>query len=208
MMAKRRSAIRAFGLTLFLCGLSLACRDAPRVPQLAPEAVVLAFGDSLTAGTGAEAEQAYPAVLATLLQRRVVNAGVPGEGSAAGLARLPRELDAHRPQLLILCHGGNDLLRQIDVHETEAKLRAMIKLARERGIVVVLIGVPQPQLGLKVPEFYSALAKEFNLPYEGKILPHIEGERALKADMIHPNADGYRLLAQRIHALLEKVGAV
>jgi lysophospholipase L1-like esterase len=209
----RPSHIRKWpiGLVLLLCGLlaSGGCaRKPPPLPRLAPEAVVLAFGDSLTYGSGAGAEESYPAALARLIGRPVVNAGIPGELSAEGLVRLPRVLDEQAPQLLILCHGGNDLLRRVDESETARNLLRMVQLARSRGIAVVLIGVPRAQLGLPVPAFYPALAQAEKLPYAGKILAAIEGDRALKDDPVHPNAAGYRRLAGEIAALLRTSGAL
>ena len=170
--------------------------------------MVLAFGDSLTYGTGVDGGQSYPAVLAALAGRRVINAGVPGEVSAEGLARLPGVLDEYRPQLLILVHGGNDLLRKRSEQELTHNLRAMVEVARSRGIAVVLVGVPAPGLLLGVPDLYAALAKEQRLPYEAEALRTILGDRALKSDPIHPNAEGYRRLAQRLHALLRAAGAL
>lgn len=194
-------------IVLLLSGLA-ACPAPPTLPRLAPDAVILAFGDSLTYGSGAERGQDYPAVLARLAGRRVVNAGVPGEVSADGRARLPDTLDTHRPQLLILIHGGNDLLRGRGGAELARNLRAMVEAARARGIAVVLVGVPAPGLMLSVPEPYSALAKEYRLAYEAGALRAILGDRALKSDPIHPNAAGYRVLAQRLQALLGDAGAL
>ena len=193
---------------LLLVGLAACSTSTPPLPQLAPDAVVLAYGDSLTYGTGAGGDQSYPAVLERLVRRRVINGGVPGELSGDGAKRLPALLDEHRPQLLILCHGGNDLLRKRDADNIETNLRTMIGLARERNIPVVLVGVPRPGLLLSVPDFYRKIAREFGLPLEAEVLPQIEGDRALKSDSIHPNADGYRLLAQRIYALMRSAGAV
>ncbi len=183
-----------------------ACSAPPTLPRLPAEAVILAFGDSLT--HGADATQSYPAVLAQLAGRRVVNAGIPGEVSADGRARLPAALEEHRPQLLILCHGGNDLLRKLNHEELARNLRAMVEAARSRGIAVVLVGVPAPALTLGVPELYSVLAKEYRLPYDGETLRTILGDRALKSDPVHPNAEGYRRLAQRLDALLRAAGAL
>src|SRR3989338_1104516 len=150
--------------------LLTACGASPTLPRLPAGAAVLAFGDSLTYGTGADSGQSYPAVLTALAGRRVINAGVPGEVSAEGLARLPALLDEHRPQLLILCHGGNDLLRKHAEPELARHLRAMVEAARSRGIAVVLVGVPAPGLLLSVPNLYAALAKEQRLPYEAEAL--------------------------------------
>lgn len=185
-----------------------ACSAPPPLPRLSSDAVILAFGDSITYGTGADGGESYPAVLAALTGRRVVNAGVPGEVSGEGLARLPALLDEHRPQLLILAHGGNDLLHKGNPDELARNLRAMVETARSRGIAVVLVGVPAPGLLLDVPELYPRLAKEFRLPYDGETLRAIEGDRALKSDPIHPNAEGYRRLAQRLDTLLREAGAL
>ncbi len=194
---------------MILAGLLAACGPRnPSLKPLAPEAVVLAFGDSLTYGVGAERETSYPAVLEKLIGRRVINAGVPGEVTSQGLQRLPDALDQHRPALILLCHGGNDLLRNKDDAQIAANLRAMIRLARKRGADVVLIGVPRPGLLLSPPKFYAEVAGEFSLPYESAILPDILSRGALKSDAIHPNAEGYRKLAEAIAALLRKAKAI
>jgi acyl-CoA thioesterase I len=204
MCGMRFMGVVCVGLALLVGG----CSATPSLSRLPADAVVLAFGDSLTAGTGAEENQAYPAVLSGLIGRKVVNAGVPGEETDAGLQRLPETLEAHRPQLLILCHGGNDLLRKRDPVRTAENLRAMIRLARAQNVAVVLLGVPAPGIIPSAPKFYGDLAGEFRIPYDGEIIADIETDRSLKADPIHPNAAGYRVLAERIVILLKKAGAV
>jgi len=196
---------------LGLLTLSVVLGGCGRTPRLAPLAgndVVVAFGDSLTYGTGAAADRSYPAVLARLIGRRVVNAGVPGEVTAEGLKRLPGVLDETRPALLILCLGGNDMLRKLGERQTADHLRAMVRLARERHVEVVLLGVPRPGIFASPPAFYPEIADEFHLPYEGRVLRHILTDRALKSDPIHPNALGYRKLAEAVAALLARSGAV
>jgi acyl-CoA thioesterase I len=201
-----------FARTLLFCLITLcsACtQPVPRIARLAPDAVILAFGDSLTFGTGANTPESYPAVLAGLTGRRVINAGIPGELSAEGAQRLDALLDREHPQLLILCHGGNDLLRRLDPQQTNAQLRHMIEAARQRGIAVVLIGVPEPKLfNRHSAPYYATLAEEFRLPLEAETLARIEGDNALKSDGVHPNAQGYRQLAQAVYALLHQTGAV
>jgi lysophospholipase L1-like esterase len=195
---------------LLLAALLLAsgCGQQAKLPPLAPDAVLLAFGDSLTFGTGANEGESYPAQLEKLTGRRVVREGVPGEVSAAGLARLPAALDEHQPKLLLLCHGGNDFLQRQPKQAVAQNLRAMVRLAQSRGIQVLLIGTPEPGLTVTPPEFYAEIAKEFRLPYEGDVLTKILRDASLKSDQVHPNAQGYRLMAERVHALLKKAGAL
>ena len=121
---------------------------------------MLAFGDSLTFGTGASPAESYPAQLQSLIGRKVVNAGVPGEISADGLSRLPEVLEEVQPRLLLLCHGGNDFLRKQSETAAAANVRAMIRLARDKGIGVVLIATPKPGLTISSPDFYADIAKE------------------------------------------------
>lgn len=197
------------GFTACLLGLVVACSGGPAVDPLAADATILAFGDSLTAGTGAKRDDAYPAQLDAMLSQRVVNAGVPGETTAGGLQRLPSALDAHNPALVVLCLGGNDMLRKLDRGQAKANLAAMIRMIRERGAQVVLLGVPEPGLLLlSAPEFYAELAEEFGLPYDGETLPGILADRSLKSDPIHPNAAGYGQLAGAVRTLLANAGAI
>jgi len=185
-----------------------ACGQQSRLPPLPADAVLLAFGDSLTYGTGANEEESYPAQLARLTGRRVVREGVPGEVSAAGLSRLPAALEEHRPRLLLLCHGGNDFLRRLPKTQAAENLRAMIRLAKARGIEVLLIGTPEPGITVTPAEFYGDIAREFRIPYEGDVLGRILKDGSLKADQIHPNAKGYLLMAERVAELLRKSGAL
>ena len=206
----RIGALRAAAAVCLLFTLLFAsgCGQKTKLAALSADAVVLAFGDSLTYGTGASEAESYPAQLALLAGRRVVREGVPGEVSATGLQRLPAALDQHQPRLLVLCHGGNDFLRRLPKAEAAANVRAMIQLARSRGIDVVLIGTPEFGFLLSPPDFYAEIAKEFRIPYEGEVLSKILRDSNLKSDQIHPNAAGYRLMAERVHALLTKSGAL
>ena len=188
--------------------LAAACSDRPRLSRLPNHAVVLAFGDSLTYGTGAEERESYPAQLEKLIGRRVVRAGVPGEVTAQALERLPAALDEHSPQLLLLCIGGNDFLRRLGNAQAAQNVRAMVALARKRGIGVVLIATPEPGLLPSPPAFYSTIAKEFHLAYEGSVITEVLKDASLKSDPIHPNPRGYGVIAERLAATLKKSGAI
>jgi lysophospholipase L1-like esterase len=207
--AARSMAVRSIAALLAALALLLSgCGQPAKLARLPADAVLLAFGDSLTYGTGANEDESYPAQLARLTGRRVVREGVPGEVSEAGLARLAAALDEHRPRLLLLCHGGNDILRRLPREKAAENVRAMIRLARARGVEVLLIGTPEPGITVPTAAFYGEIAKEFRIPYEGDILSTILRDSSLKADQVHPNAKGYLLMAERVRDLLKKAGAI
>ena len=201
-------ALRAFGILLLAAAVAGCGGNAPKLSKLPADAVVLAFGDSLTFGTGAQPEASYPAVLEKLIGRKVWNEGVPGEISAAGLERLPSALEYYQPRLLVLCHGGNDFLRKLGDAEAAENLRAMIRLARKKGVAVVLIAVPKPGLLPSPPDFYAEIAREFGLPYEDTALKAVLRDSEFKSDLAHPNAKGYARIAEAVAALLKKSGAI
>ena len=189
--------------------LLVACGDDPvALPRLGPDAVIVAFGDSLTHGTGARDYQSYPAVLADRTGLEVINAGIPGEETDKGLRRLPGLLDQYQPDLLILCHGGNDILRKRDTAVTEANIREMIRIGRERNIPVVMIAVPNVGLFLSSADFYAAIAEDLRVPIEDDILATLLGDNHYKSDHVHPNAAGYARLAEAVEALLTQHGAL
>jgi len=193
---------------IFFILVLAGCGDRPKLERLAPDAVVLAFGDSLTFGTGANEHESYPAQLEQLIGRRVVRAGVPGEVTAQALARLPEALDEHAPRLLLLWTGGNDFLRRLGNQQAERNVREMVKLATSRGVAVLLIGTPEPGFMVSPPAFYAGIAREFRLPYEESIIGQVLRDASLKADPIHPNARGYRLIAERLAEQLKQGGAI
>jgi acyl-CoA thioesterase I len=202
-----RNFLRA--CVLLLCvGLGGCGDDVTQLQPLAADAVVLAYGDSLTFGSGADPATSYPAVLQRLIGRTVISSGVPGEVSADGLARLPGVLAENPPKIVILCHGGNDLLRKLDPATTEQNLRSMVALVRQAGAQVLLVGVPKPSLILADAPFYEQLATSLQVPLLGGQLVEILGDRDLKADAAHPNARGYEQLAQALAELLRQTGAI
>ncbi len=194
----------AASLLLWLAG----CTDAADLPPLAGTDVILAFGDSLTHGTGAGPGQGYPARLACRLGLTVINAGVPGELSRQGVERLPELLARHRPALVVLCHGGNDILRRQPMPALEAALRDMVTQARAAGADVVMLGVPGFNLGLSPPAVYQRVAEDLDVPLDAQTIPELMRDRTLKSDRVHFNAEGYAQLADAVYTLLEIRGAL
>lgn len=194
-------------LAWLVFSLLAACDRPPQLPRLNSSDTILAFGDSLTHGTGASSDTAYPAVLQQLSGHTVINAGIPGETTAEGLTRLPDALAEHQPKIVLLCLGGNDMLRQQNPAATESNLRQMIQSIRASGASVVLIGVPGGIFS-GAPDYYEKLADEFDLPYEGEIFDEVLKNPRLKSDPIHANSEGYRKVAERLAELLKKTGAL
>lgn len=193
------------------CFFLLACSDKQaNLSPIADDALILAFGDSLTYGTGADNSktQSYPAVLQQLIGRTVINSGVPGEVSIDGLVRLAEDIEEYEPDLVILCHGGNDLIRRLNKEQLQQNLEQMVTLIQQSGAQVVLVGVPNFNLTLAVPELYSKVATNFNIPIEMDIIPKIERDPKLKSDTIHPNSEGYKQVAESIQQLLLASGAL
>lgn len=203
-----RQGLRTLAAALVVAAITGCSGKSAALPPLAADDVIVAFGDSLTYGTGAETKASYPAVLAQLIGRKVIRAGVPGEMTAQGRARLAAVIEEYNPRLVIVCLGGNDMLRRVSEQEIKRNLRAMLADIQRRGIAAVLIGVPKPALLTSAPEFYAELAAEFNIPYEGKIVTSVLYKSEYKSDAIHPNAQGYRKIAEAIAELLRKSGAV
>ncbi len=189
----------------FIC----ACSD-PVTPldKLSDDAVILAFGNSLTRGTGAKSGADYPSQLALLSNLTVINEGVPGEVSSQGAIRLPPLLHQHQPDLVILIHGGNDILRKKSRTELKNNLQSMITEVLQRNIQVIILGVPEPGIFLSSAEIYEELANQNNILAELNLLPDILGDNTLKADTVHPNEKGYLRLAEGIYQFLGENGAL
>jgi acyl-CoA thioesterase-1 len=205
---KRRALLLTSALVLAACG-----RKKPMAGAALPAgSTVLALGDSITFGTGADSAAAYPAQLAVLTGWNVINAGVPGDTAAQAFERLPALLAEHKPALVIVSAGGNDFLRRLPAAETESALRSAITSARDAGAQVVLVAVPQPSIGAAIGAglsdhpLYTQLADDFNLPLHANGWAKVLGDAKLRSDQIHANAAGYRAFAEGLAATLRSIG--
>ncbi len=163
-----------------------------------PSGLVICFGDSLTAGTGAGDDQSYPAHLARLLGRQVINAGVPGDTTASALARLERDVLAHSPGIVCITLGGNDLKNGVSRVEAFGNLQTIVQRLHAAGALVVLIGIDPPLLGRSWADAYRDLARRTGAILIPDVYQGIMGRPELMSDRIHPNGRGYRVLARRV----------
>ena len=179
-------------------------KPIPTGASLNSRSIILAFGDSLTYGKGAPT-QSYPTQLQKLINMRVINAGVSGETSTRGLKRLPSLLKKYHPSLVILCHGGNDLIQKKSKELLKSNLRRMIQISKASGAQVLFIGVPNfKMIRFSTEGLYKKLAKEEEVFYEGEVLAKVENSSELKSDRIHPNAKGYALIAETFAKVLRE----
>ena len=172
--------------------------------RLKNDAVILAFGDSLTYGFGASDGHGYPEYLERKTGLSVINAGLNGELSSEGLLRLPKFLE-QKPDLVILCHGGNDILQKLSLEQLKNNLLEMVKLSKQSGAEVLLVAVPNFNIvSFKTLSIYKEVAKEIGVFLEDDVLTHIELNGALKSDYVHPNEEGYEMMADAFLELLRK----
>lgn len=176
---------------------------------------IVAFGDSLTAGLGVQANESYPAQLQRRLNDlrypyRVINAGVSGDTTAGGLRRVPWILN-NKPELVILELGANDGLRGLDVDQVKHNLQQIIEQLREAGATVILAGMKLPpnygqDYTTRFEAIYPALAKEYGLPLIPFFLDGVGGASSLnQADGIHPTTEGYEIIVEQVLKVLEPV---
>ncbi|MBM7072740.1 arylesterase [Shewanella sp. 202IG2-18] len=172
--------------------------NKPSLIELNDGATLLAFGDSLTQGIGASANQDYPAQLSKILNQKIINAGISGETTSEGLKRFEQTINEHSPDAIILLEGGNDFIRNVPRSVTHQNLFQMIDIAKAQGIEVLLISVPEKGIFLSDAEIYRSLAKEHNIPLLTDTLSDLLGTPAKKSDLIHLNNQGYFDLALAI----------
>lgn len=203
------SIMKNIFLILVVTFLFTACSDSsPTMRALDNNATILAFGDSLTEGYGVTDIESYPAILEDISGLTVINAGVSGEISENGLRRLPGLLETHRPKLVIICHGGNDILRKQSMNAMKSNVLKMINLSREAGADVILLGVPKPGLFLSSYEAYVQIAEQTDVVFLEEVIPDVLGDNDLKSDTVHPNAKGYQVMAETIYDTLKSQGAL
>jgi acyl-CoA thioesterase-1 len=172
--------------------------------------VILVFGDSISAGYGlTRVDQGWVALLQTRLKDQeygyqVINASVSGETTAGGLARLPRALLLHKPQIVILELGGNDGLRALPITQMRANLSNMIDLATAAGAKVLLLGMRMPpnygpDFTEQFRQCYSDLARDKKLPLVPFLLQNVAlSPASMQADGIHPNETGQPKLLDNV----------
>jgi acyl-CoA thioesterase-1 len=209
----------------FLFGLSMSCRQGENTahqeerkavppsssaaPAVDSRPVIVAFGDSLTAGV---AGRSYPDNLQDILDQnglhyRVDNQGISGDTSTDGLARIDNVVAQH-PRLVLLEFGGNDGLRGVPVSATEKNMNEMIRRLRQESIPVVLLGITlPPNYGPDYVKPFTAMFPKLAREYQLKLMPFLlihvyQSSGLMQPDGIHPNGDGNKIVARDVFDLI------
>lgn len=178
--------------------------DLDEIPNLdSPGTTIVCLGDSITSGVGAAPGQPFPVLLAEKIGTEVINAGVPGDTAEGGLARVDEVL-AHDPWMVIVELGGNDILNQVPPERTEAALRQILDRLLAARVVPVLVEIEVPFAG-RYSDLFERLDADYDIPVVEETLGEILVEPALKADPIHPNAQGHVKLAEAVAEVVEPI---
>lgn len=190
-------------ICIFLLIIMKNSKDTVDAINLKDTSVILAFGDSLTNGFGVKNEFSYPKQMQIKTGLKVINAGINGELSSEGLIRLPLLLES-KPDLVILCHGGNDILRKLSVNKLKHNILQMIRMIQKSGAHVLLVGIPDFYLfSFDIHDIYEEIADETGVMLEDDVLRYIELNRSLKSDYVHPNEKGYEMMADAFIEILK-----
>lgn len=206
-------------LMVWVLILASACGAGHQYHALPAKANVVILGDSLTYGTGAGEGEDYPSLLASHTGWNVINAGVPGNTSANGLARLPALLATHisgelKINLLIVELGGNDFLKKVPEAETVANLKAILMQAKVNNIQTLILAIPKfSPMGaafgsLSDHELYEKIADETGAALVEDLFSDVLGNYQLKADPIHPNTKGYQVVENELRQALSGLGFI
>jgi acyl-CoA thioesterase-1 len=184
-------------------GLFFAFRSHPAYTNFPPPQgkAWVAFGDSLTSGYGASEGNDYPALLSKRLGAPIANVSSPGQTSQDGLARI-QEVLRLEPRVVLLCFGGNDTLNAVPHEQTFQNLAQIIDELHQAGAFVVLIGIRSASVRDKYASEFKALAKSKKVLLVPNILGGILGNPGLMSDYVHPNDQGYDLIAERLEKVL------
>lgn len=191
-------------LTLIIFSLALFQNPYKSLKNITSKGkTIIAFGNSITAGSGIDKKNAFPELLQEELGEKIINAGVPGNTTEDALRRIEKDVLANEPRIVLVEFGGNDFLQKVPGETTQANLEKIVNLIQEKGAIVILMSVPS--CGSSINKICKKIAKEKKCVYAGNILKGIIAHPDLMADSIHPNEKGHELIAKKILKILRPV---
>ena len=164
---------------------------------------IIMFGDSLVEGVGSTKGYSLPELLSKKINQPIINMGVKGETSYQGLARLDKVINSD-PKIVMVLFGGNDYLHDIQEEETFKNIDYMVGLLQDFGAVVIILGIQGGIISDPYEDNFKRIAKERCALYVPSVLDGLIGNELLMSDEVHPNDEGYTLLAGKIAPVLRK----
>jgi len=164
---------------------------------------IICFGDSLTFGYGANKGEDYPTALAKIVKKPVINSGIDADTTIEALLRFKSDVLEREPYLVLIEFSGNDFLRKIPIETTTANIRTMIKEAQQAGAMVGIVDISAGMFLQEYREAQKKLAYETGCIFIPGILDGIITNPSMKSDFLHPNAGGYKTIAERIHKAIK-----
>jgi acyl-CoA thioesterase-1 len=164
---------------------------------------IVCFGDSLTYGTGASEDMDYPSQLSDMVSMSVINAGVPGDTTATALARLEDDVLSESPRIVLITLGGNDLKNKVSKEKAFGNLRTIVTSIQDEGALVIVAGINIPFYGRGFGKAYKELCNEVGAVLIPNIFKGIMGNPKLMSDPIHPNDDGYAIMAKKFYEAMK-----
>jgi acyl-CoA thioesterase-1 len=201
-MLINRAKINIILVLVFLCScvlvlISCAKREIKNINAKGTN--IICFGDSLTFGYGANPGEDYPSGLAKLINAPVINAGVDGNTTDEALIRIKSDVLDRDPFLVIIEFCGNDFLKKITKEETVDNIKEMVERIQARGAMVAIVDISAGMFLTEYRKAFSELAREEGAIFIPHILSGIITNPSMKSDFLHPNAEGYKMITQRIY---------
>ncbi len=189
-----------FFALIFFCTIGLGCGQRIKNLDSSGETIVC-FGDSITAGLGAEEGKDYPSVLREKFDLKVINSGVSGDTSRDALMRLEDDVLAYNPKIVIVEFGANDVFGGMSKEETFKNIEEVVDKIHNSGAIVVLVKVEL--MNSKYDQGFKDISKRSGALLIDEIMNDILKDSELLYDQIHPNAKGYKIIAERIYQKTE-----
>lgn len=164
---------------------------------------IVMFGDSLVEGVGATKGYTLPELLSKKIKMPVINMGIRGQTSHQGLLRVGEVIDKD-PKVVMVLFGGNDYLHDIPLEKTFKNIETIVTTLQEYGAVVILLGIQGGILSDPYEQEFRRIAKEKGALYVPSVLDGLIGNEYLMSDEVHPNDEGYTILANKIAPVLKK----
>jgi lysophospholipase L1-like esterase len=193
-------------LVLFIVGsfVLLSSDKNKEIRRPTSGTTIVAFGDSLVVGVGATSGNNFVSLVSGQIDEPIINLGVSGDTTIKALARIDDVLQQN-PRIVLVLLGGNDYLRRVPKADTFSNLEIIIESIQETGAVVVLLGVKGGVVRDEYKKDFEQLAKKHNVSYIENVLDGLIGRPERMSDSIHPNDKGYKIIADRVTPVLQRI---